>query len=110
MAWRCRLLECCPQVCLEDPPLARKCCCWQRHKLHTAHAVWYTGLLHGADQGKSPNMVLQHRQLLQVGWVTGPQRLVGAVAKAHMFLVFTVPSNLQQAVAHGLEHEQGFFK
>ena len=59
---------------------------------------------------QAPNMVLQRSRLLQVGWVTGPQRLVGAVAKAHMFLVFTVPSNLQQAVAHGLEHEQGFFE
>ncbi len=31
----------------------------------------------------------------QVGWMTGPSRLLLPVIKAHSFLVFTVPSSLQ---------------
>ena len=46
---------------------------------------------------------------MQIGWVTGPSSLINAIAKAHQFLVFTVPSNLQHAVAHGLDHESSFF-
>lgn len=37
---------------------------------------------------------------LKVGWLTGPRDVVAAVAKAHQFLVFTVPSALQ--VGRGL--------
>jgi aspartate/methionine/tyrosine aminotransferase len=47
---------------------------------------------------------------LQVGWVTGPARLVAAIAKAHQFVTFCIPSNLQRAVAFGLQHEQPFYK
>jgi aspartate/methionine/tyrosine aminotransferase len=39
----------------------------------------------------------------KVGWVTGPAPLVRMVAKAHQFLTFTTPPNLQAAVAYGLE-------
>lgn len=46
---------------------------------------------------------------LQVGWVTGPAPLLAPVIKAHQFLVFTVPSSLQRAVAHGLDNEQDFY-
>ena len=46
---------------------------------------------------------------VQIGWVTGPPALINAIAKAHQFLVFTVPSNLQRAVAHGLDNESSFF-
>lgn len=46
---------------------------------------------------------------MQIGWVTGPPVLISAIAKAHQFLVFTVPSNLQRAVAHGLDNESSFF-
>ncbi|KAK9840109.1 hypothetical protein WJX74_003508 [Apatococcus lobatus] len=45
----------------------------------------------------------------KVGWATGPAHLIAALAKAHSFLVFTVPSNLQRAVAHGLDHESSFY-
>lgn len=31
----------------------------------------------------------------QVGWLSGPADMIKAVAKAHQFLVFTVPSALQ---------------
>jgi aspartate/methionine/tyrosine aminotransferase len=41
----------------------------------------------------------------KVGWLTGPARLVRAVARAHQYLTFTTPPNLQSAVAHGLVHE-----
>jgi aspartate/methionine/tyrosine aminotransferase len=39
----------------------------------------------------------------KVGWVTGPAELVRIVAKAHQFLTFTTPPNLQAAVAYGLD-------
>ncbi|KAA6425183.1 MAG: transaminase [Trebouxia sp. A1-2] len=45
----------------------------------------------------------------KIGWVTGPCSLINAIAKAHQFLVFTVPSNLQRAVAYGLDNESSFF-
>ncbi|KAL3157538.1 hypothetical protein ABBQ32_011995 [Trebouxia sp. C0010 RCD-2024] len=45
----------------------------------------------------------------KIGWVTGPPPLINAIAKAHQFLVFTVPSNLQRAVAYGLDNESSFF-
>jgi aspartate/methionine/tyrosine aminotransferase len=44
----------------------------------------------------------------KVGWVTGPSRLIQAVAKAHQFLTFTTSPALQLGVAHGLEHEMDF--
>jgi len=46
----------------------------------------------------------------KIGWVTGPSRLVSAVAKAHQFLVFCLPGVLQQAVGHGLDNERSFFR
>jgi aspartate/methionine/tyrosine aminotransferase len=46
----------------------------------------------------------------QVGWVTGPAALLAPVIKAHQFLVFTVPSNLQRAVAYGLDEQAAFYK
>lgn len=42
--------------------------------------------------------------------MTGPARLLNPIVKAHQFLVFTVPSSLQAAVAHGLEKEGSFYK
>jgi aspartate/methionine/tyrosine aminotransferase len=41
----------------------------------------------------------------KVGWITGPGGLVRAVSRAHQYLTFTTPPNLQAAVAHGLVHE-----
>jgi hypothetical protein len=48
--------------------------------------------------------------VLQIGWVTGPADLLGAVTKAHQFITFTVPSSLQYAVAYGLDHEADFYR
>lgn len=41
----------------------------------------------------------------KVGYATACPELLGVIAKAHQFLVFTTPPNLQRAVAHGLENE-----
>ncbi|KAG2492863.1 hypothetical protein HYH03_008781 [Edaphochlamys debaryana] len=45
----------------------------------------------------------------KVGWMSGPARLLNPIIKAHQFLVFTVPSSLQRAVAHGLDSEAEFY-
>lgn len=45
----------------------------------------------------------------QVGWMTGPAALLGPIIKAHQFVVFTVATNLQHAVAYGLDKEQQFY-
>lgn len=41
----------------------------------------------------------------KVGFLTTSANLMSVIARAHQFLVFTTPSNLQRAVAYGLEHE-----
>ena len=46
----------------------------------------------------------------QIGYLVGPPPLIAAAAKAHSFLVFTVPSSLQRAVAYGLDHEESFYR
>ncbi len=45
----------------------------------------------------------------KVGYITASPTLLGIVAKAHQFLVFTTPPNLQRAVAYGLDHEQEWY-
>ncbi len=45
----------------------------------------------------------------KVGYVSGPPDLIGAAAKAHQFLTFTTPPNLQQAVAQGLNKDTDYF-
>lgn len=45
-----------------------------------------------------------------MGWLTGPAPLVKAVTAAHQFLIFTVPSAAQVAVAHGLQAESQFYE
>ncbi len=44
----------------------------------------------------------------KVGWVTGPEDLVGAVLAAKQWLTFTNAAPLQPAVAHALDHEQEY--
>jgi aspartate/methionine/tyrosine aminotransferase len=44
----------------------------------------------------------------KVGWVEGPEALIGVIAKAHQFITFTTPPALQLGVAYGLEHEMDF--
>ncbi|MDP6707304.1 MAG: aminotransferase [Alphaproteobacteria bacterium] len=45
----------------------------------------------------------------KVGFMTAAPELLGVISKAHQFLVFTTPPNLQRAVAHGLEHEVAWY-
>jgi aspartate/methionine/tyrosine aminotransferase len=45
----------------------------------------------------------------KVGYVTAAPELLAMAAKAHQFLTFTTPPNLQRAVAHGLAKEDDYF-
>lgn len=46
----------------------------------------------------------------KVGYVMGDAALLAPVIKAHQFLVFTVPPNLQAAVAYGLRKDDAYFR
>jgi len=46
----------------------------------------------------------------KVGLVAAAPRLQAAVARAHQYLTFTTPPNLQAAVAYGLGKEESFFR
>lgn len=45
----------------------------------------------------------------KVGYATGPAPLIGALARAHQFVTFTTPPNLQRAVAAGLRLGDDYF-
>lgn len=45
----------------------------------------------------------------KVGWVIAAAPLTDAIAKAHQFLTFTTPPNLQSAVAYGLSKDRAYF-
>jgi N-succinyldiaminopimelate aminotransferase len=45
----------------------------------------------------------------KVGYVTGSPSLIDAAARAHQFLTFTTPPNLQKAVALGLRQDDCYF-
>jgi aspartate/methionine/tyrosine aminotransferase len=45
----------------------------------------------------------------KVGYLTASPDLIRQAARAHQFLVFTTPPNLQSAVAFGLSKERAFF-
>jgi len=45
----------------------------------------------------------------KVGYVTGPAALMDPIAKAHQWITFTTPPNLQKAVAYGLGKEDTYF-
>jgi len=46
----------------------------------------------------------------KVGYITCAPDLLQPIAKAHQFLVFTTPPNLQRAVAQGLGKDDSFFR
>ncbi|MHB8420883.1 MAG: aminotransferase [Myxococcales bacterium] len=46
----------------------------------------------------------------KVGLVAGPAELLEPVSRAHQFLTFTTPPNLQTAVAFGLAQDDGYFR
>ena len=45
----------------------------------------------------------------KVGMIVGPRSLIGPIARAHQFLTFTTPPNLQAGVAFGLRKDDAFF-
>jgi aspartate/methionine/tyrosine aminotransferase len=45
----------------------------------------------------------------KVGWIVAPEPLAETVAKAHQFMTFATPPNLQSAVAYGLGKERDYF-
>jgi len=45
----------------------------------------------------------------KVGYVTAPAELMAPVAKAHQFLTFTTPPNLQRATAYGLQKDDSYY-
>ncbi|MDT9598266.1 aminotransferase [Sphingosinicella rhizophila] len=45
----------------------------------------------------------------KVGWILAPDHLAGPIAKAHQFLTFTTPPNLQAAAAFGLGKAPDYF-
>lgn len=45
----------------------------------------------------------------KVGWMCAAPRLTQVIARAHQFLTFTTPPNLQAAAAYGLAKEDGYF-
>lgn len=46
----------------------------------------------------------------KVGYITAAPALLAAVAKAHQFVTFTTPPNLQTAAAFGLRQGDGYFR
>jgi aspartate/methionine/tyrosine aminotransferase len=46
----------------------------------------------------------------KVGYVTAAPALLSVVSKAHQFLTFTTPPNLQRAVAYGLAKNDSYFR
>jgi aspartate/methionine/tyrosine aminotransferase len=46
----------------------------------------------------------------KVGFVCADAGLMKALAKAHQFITFTTPPNLQSAVAYGLAKDDGYFE
>ncbi|MFM9975121.1 MAG: aminotransferase [Beijerinckiaceae bacterium] len=45
----------------------------------------------------------------KVGFVCAPAAIMKVLAKAHQFITFTTPPNLQTAVAHGLMKDESYF-
>ena len=45
----------------------------------------------------------------KVGWLCAAPSLAAVIARAHQFLTFTTPPNLQAGVAHGLGKDAGWF-
>ncbi|HEV2080783.1 MAG TPA: aminotransferase [Allosphingosinicella sp.] len=45
----------------------------------------------------------------KVGWIVAPEELAVPISKAHQYLTFATPINLQAAVSYGLDKEQAYF-
>ena len=45
----------------------------------------------------------------KVGWIVAPPALGGPISKAHQYVAYATPPNLQAAVAYGLSKDEGYF-
>ncbi|GHB19921.1 aminotransferase [Pseudovibrio japonicus] len=45
----------------------------------------------------------------KIGYITAPHNLLEPIAKAHQFVTFTTPPNLQKAVAYGLNKDDDYY-
>jgi aspartate/methionine/tyrosine aminotransferase len=45
----------------------------------------------------------------KVGWITAPEQLAVPISKAHQFMTYATPPNLQAAVAYGLGKDQDYY-
>ena len=46
----------------------------------------------------------------KVGWIVAPRAMAEPIAKAHQFVTFTTPPNLQAGAAYGLGKSQAYFE
>jgi len=46
----------------------------------------------------------------KVGWIVAPENLAVPISKAHQFIAFATPPNLQAAAAYGLGKESAYFE
>ena len=46
----------------------------------------------------------------RIGYVTGPERLITGLMKAHQYLAYTCPSHLQHAIAAGLDFGDDYYR
>lgn len=46
----------------------------------------------------------------KIGYITAPAHILNPIAKAHQFVTFTTPPNLQEAVAYGLNKEDSYYQ
>jgi aspartate/methionine/tyrosine aminotransferase len=46
----------------------------------------------------------------KVGWTVAPPHLAGPISKAHQFITFATPPNLQAAAAYGLRKDEAYFE
>ncbi|MEP4031920.1 aminotransferase [Roseibium polysiphoniae] len=46
----------------------------------------------------------------KVGYITGAAQLIDPIAKAHQYVTFTTPPNLQKAVAAGLTKDEAYYE
>jgi aspartate/methionine/tyrosine aminotransferase len=46
----------------------------------------------------------------KVGWIIAPPSLSVPISKAHQYVTYATPPNLQAAVAYGLAKEDGYFE
>lgn len=105
----------------ELAPLARLCC--EADAIALCDEVWEHVLFDGAEHvpmASLPGMAERTVKIgsagkifsltgWKVGFVCAPAPLLRVLAKAHQFLTFTTPPNLQTAVAYGLGKERASF-